>query len=163
SGSLAVTANSTLCPFQIPNSSSSFITISAATWDRGSGSVDYSVEPSGGTSRKGTLDIAGNSFTITEGQPEVSSNNSVSGARVAHTFSFTFTDPDGWQDFGVVNVLINRALDGRNACYLAYDRPSSMLYLVSDIGGGLNGIPLNGSGSLSNSQCTVNGAGSFAT
>jgi len=34
--------------------------------------------------------------------------------------TFNFTDVRGWQDLDVVNVLINGALDGRDACYLAY-------------------------------------------
>jgi len=76
--------------------------------------------------------------------------------------AFTFTDPRGWQDLDVVNVLINNFLDGRNACYLAYSRPSGVLYLVADNGGTLLGLPLNGSGSVSNRQCTVAAAGTTA-
>lgn len=52
-------------------------------------------------------------------------------------FSFTLTDTKGWQDFGVVNVLVNDALDGRHACYLAYSRPLNTVYLVNDAGDGL--------------------------
>jgi hypothetical protein len=64
----------------------------------------------------------------------------------------------------VLNVLINNFLDGRNACYLAYSRPGAVLYLVSDAGGGLSpGLALGGSGSISNSQCTVSSSGSSAS
>jgi hypothetical protein len=79
-------------------------------------------------------------------------------------FTFTFTDTNGWQDLGVVNILVNDALDGRNACYLAYSRVYNVLYLVNDPGTALlPGLTLNGSGTLSNSQCTVTGAGSSAS
>jgi len=88
-------------------------------------------------------------------------------AAVASTQSmtFTFSDPRGWQDLGVVNILINNFLDGRQACFLAYSQPLGMLYLVADSGSGLlPGLSLSGaaSGSLSNSQCTIAGAGSSA-
>jgi len=105
-------------------------------------------------------------MTITQQGPNVptpGSVNSASGAGTTHSFVFTFSDPNGWQDLGVVNVLMNRALDGNNACYLAYDRPSNVLYLVDDGGAGLTGLTLSGAGSVSNSQCTVNGAGSSSS
>jgi hypothetical protein len=68
-------------------------------------------------------------------------------------FLFAFSDPRGTQDLGVVNVLVNNFLDGRNACYIAFDQPSGALYLVSDDGGSLITAPP--AGSASNSQCTV--------
>jgi hypothetical protein len=64
------------------------------------------------------------------------------------TIAFTFSDTKGWQDLGVVNVLINDALDGRTACYLAYSRAANSLYLVNDSGTAL----LSG---LANGQCSV--------
>jgi len=80
------------------------------------------------------------------------------------TFTFQFTDNDGWQDLGVVNILVNEWLDGRNACYLAYSRPLGVLYLVNDAGTAL--LPelyLGSGGSVSNGQCTIFGAGSSAS
>ena len=74
-----------------------------------------------------------------------------------------FANPAGYQNLGVVNVLIASALDGRQACYLAYSQPLNVLYLVNDAGGGLlPGLPMNGAGSVSNGQCTVDGASSSA-
>jgi hypothetical protein len=79
-------------------------------------------------------------------------------------FILTFTDTNGWQDLGVVNVLINDALNGNQACYLAYSRPYNTLYLVNDPGTALlPGLTLNGSGTMANSQCTITGAGSSAS
>jgi hypothetical protein len=57
-------------------------------------------------------------------------------------------------------------VDGRHACYLAYAAATNTLYLVDDAGdaGGpfAGSMPLNGSGSIQNSQCTVTGAVSSA-
>jgi len=84
------------------------------------------------------------------------------GSGHAQSFTFTFTDSKGWQDLGVVNVLANSALDGRQGCYLAYARATNTLYLFDDSGAPLAGQTLAGNGSASNSQCTVNFAGSSA-
>lgn len=79
-------------------------------------------------------------------------------------YTFTFGDTKGSGDLGVVNMLINNFLDGRQACYLAYSRPFSVLYLVNDSGTGLSpGLTLGGSGTIGNSQCTVASAGSSAS
>jgi hypothetical protein len=85
---------------------------------------------------------------------------------VSQTYSFTFTDTSGWQDIAVANILINNALDGRGACYLAFSpsgAAAGSLYLVDDAGDGggpFTGVSLPGSGTAQNSQCTVNAAGS---
>jgi hypothetical protein len=70
--------------------------------------------------------------------------------------TFSYSDPRGAADLGVVNILINNFLDGRHACYLAYSRPLNVLYLVGDDGSTLSaGAVLTSNGSTSNSQCTV--------
>jgi len=76
-------------------------------------------------------------------------------------FIFSFLDTKGYQDLGVVNILINSSTDPRRACCLAYARPINVLYLVNDNGDGLlPGASLAGvPGSLSNSQCTVTWVG----
>jgi len=79
------------------------------------------------------------------------------------TYVFTFTDTNGWQDLSVVNFLINSAIDGRHACYVAFVPSTSSLLLVDDAGdagGPYFGMVLPGSGSVSNSQCSIS-AGSF--
>jgi len=87
-----------------------------------------------------------------------------SGSGTTQSMTFTFTDPRGWQDLDVVNVLIDAALDAKQSCYLAYSRTVGVLYLVNDAGNALlPGIVLNGGGgtpTASNSQCTVSAAGS---
>lgn len=96
--------------------------------------------------------------------PAPGTPNPAAGSGSPQTFTFTFSDPDGYQDLNVLNILINDFLDGRRACYLAYVRPLNVLYLVNDTGDGLlPGLVLNGTSSVSNSQCAVYGAGSSAT
>jgi hypothetical protein len=82
--------------------------------------------------------------------------NPTAPAGVAQAITFTFNDPRGYQHIGIANILINSALDGGHACYLAYTQPLNTLYLVSDDGTAIgSGAVLSSSGSLSNSQCTV--------
>jgi len=69
---------------------------------------------------------------------------------------------------GIVNVLINGSLDGRQACYLAYAVSTRTLYLVDDAGDGGSSfagtMALNGSpGSIQNSQCQVGVTGPAVT
>jgi len=78
------------------------------------------------------------------------------------SITFTFDDATSYQNLSSVQALINTAVDGRSACYVAYNRIYQELFLVQDNGdaGHPIGMPLNGSGTLSNSQCSIAGAGS---
>jgi hypothetical protein len=95
--------------------------------------------------------------------PTVTALSPIATSGTQQTFTFSFSDPDGAADLGVVNVLINNFLNGAGACYIAYDRPSNFLFLVNDAGNDLTALALNGSGTTANSQCTIVGAGSSAT
>ena len=79
-------------------------------------------------------------------------------------FTVEFTDQTSISNLGVQNVLINDFVDALRACYVALVWQSNVLFLVNDAGTGvLPGLPLNGTGSVSNSQCTVNGSGTSMT
>jgi sugar lactone lactonase YvrE len=101
--------------------------------------------------------------------PIVSGVSPGSGSGLSQTFTFTFSDAAGWQSLGVQDILINSALDGRHACYIAYvpsGATTGSLYLVDDAGdagGPYAGMVLPSSQTASNSQCTVNGTGSSAS
>jgi hypothetical protein len=86
-------------------------------------------------------------------------------AGAGQTLTATFNAPGGYQALDVLNILINNYLDGRQACYLAYSRPSNALYIVSDVGDPtqITGKVMDGTGTVGNSQCTVALAGSSAT
>jgi hypothetical protein len=82
------------------------------------------------------------------------------GRGAQQTMTFSFTDAKGWQDLGVVNILVNNALDGRRGCYLAYSRPADTLFLINDAGDGGSSFAGSallraGAGSIQNGQCTV--------
>jgi len=94
--------------------------------------------------------------------PTINPISPVSAMGASQVFTFSFSDSAGYRDLGVLNILINNFLDGRQACYLAYSQPSNVLYLVNDPATALSGLPLNGAGSVSNSQCTISGFGSSA-
>jgi len=91
----------------------------------------------------------------------------VSTGGIDQPITFIITDTSGYTNLGVVDVLINGYIDGIGACYVAYVESSNTLYLVDD-GGDAGGpfagaMVLNGSGSIENSQCRIDGAGSSAT
>lgn len=102
-------------------------------------------------------------LTVTSQTPAVATLSPVATSGTQQTFTFSFTDPDGATDLGVVNVLVNNFLNGASACYIAYDRPTNLVFLVNDAGDSATTLALAGSGSTSNSQCTIQGAGSSAT
>jgi virginiamycin B lyase len=88
-------------------------------------------------------------------------------ARTGQTLTAVLTDTKGTGDFGVINLLANTFIDGRQACYVAYVASANTLYLVDDAGdaGGpfAGSIVLNGNaGAIQNSQCSINGVGASA-
>jgi uncharacterized repeat protein (TIGR02543 family) len=103
------------------------------------------------------------------GTPAPAGVSPAAGSGTTQTFTFSFTDPAGYSDLAVLDVLINNYLDGISACYMAYvptGAATGYLYLVADAGGGyVSGSPmlLSSGGTLQNSQCTINTAGSSAS
>ena len=98
--------------------------------------------------------------------PTVSASGNVSGVGASQTLTFRYSHPQGFQQLDVVNALVNAALDGGRACYIAYSQPAGILFLVDDAGpeAGLSApLALGGSGSVSNGQCTISSAGSSAS
>jgi hypothetical protein len=85
---------------------------------------------------------------------------------LTQSLQFTFTDTNGFQDISVANVLINGSLDGRHACYVAMTPITASSYSVllvddaGDSGGPFAGMVIPGSATVSNSQCSIAGAGS---
>lgn len=83
----------------------------------------------------------------------------------SQTLTLMVDAPGGYQTIDVVNLLISATLDGRQACYLAYSRPSNALYIVADNGDStqISGKAMDNTGTVGNNQCTVTLAGSSAT
>jgi hypothetical protein len=90
--------------------------------------------------------------------PAVTSISPVSGTGLTTTRTFVFTDANGANDLGVVNVLINTALDGRNACYIGYDSVNNLLVLLTDTGLDASVLVLPSAATVSNSQCSIAGS-----
>jgi len=114
------------------------------------------------------VSTASTNFSLTNqppnGIPGVGTVSPAFSSGAQQTMTFTFTDTNGFADLNIINVLVASALDGRNACYVAYVRPQNILYLVTDNGADLLGpITLGATGTVSNTQCTINAAGSSAT
>ena len=152
------------CPWTA-TPSASWITISSGVNGRGNGSVSYTVSNNTGAARQGTIALGGQTYTVNqaEGAARTESASPGAGSTMNQTLTFTFSDPTGWQNLGVVNILINNFLDGRHACYIGFmasGASSGSLFLVDDGGGSYSGVVLPGNGSVQNSQCSVAGAGS---
>lgn len=82
------------------------------------------------------------------------------------TIQLTATHHVNASRFDVINILVNSALDGRNACYLAYSLSAGALFLVNDAGpeAGLSApLVLGSNAEIANSQCRVRGATSSVT
>jgi len=132
----------------------------------GDGKMDAAVVASFFSSAPDYLAVLINVTPAVPAVPAAGSTNPGSGSGMAKTFTFTFSDTGGYQNLSVVDVLINNALDGRRACYVAFvpsGATSGSVYLVDDAGdagGPYQGLVLPGSGTVSNGQCTISGAGS---
>jgi hypothetical protein len=166
--SVAVTTSSGCAWIAVSNTP--WLTITSGASGSGSGSVNFTAGANPVSQpRTGTLTIAGQTFTVNQAAPTLApaSVSPAAGSALSQTFTFTFTDQAGFSDLSVLDVLINDYLDGIGACYFALapaSAASGYLYLVDDAGDGgyVSGTPmfLPSSGSLTNSQCTLNGAGS---
>jgi hypothetical protein len=143
-------------------SSASWLQVTSGSAAAGAGAVSFTVMGNAGPARSGSLVVAGQTIPITQ-SAAIDTASPSNGSGSSQNLVFTFTDSQGVSDISVVDVLINTYLDGRNACYIAYSKPDKLLYLVRDAGTTLlPAITLGGSGSTSNSQCTVSSNGSSA-
>ncbi len=127
----------------------------STTCDYSNTRVQFSALPTGlsYTSASGAFRI-----TPSNTAPTVNSAAPAFGQGTSMTRTFVFADADGTNDLGVVNLLINSALDGRNACYLAYDSVNNVLVLQTDAGDNATVLALPSTASLSNSQCSIPGS-----
>jgi uncharacterized repeat protein (TIGR01451 family) len=85
-----------------------------------------------------------------------------SGSGSTASLTATYSDTAGYTDLAWTLLLVNSSLNGSGACYVAYQQGSNSFYLANDTGTGWmsTSIPAGSSGSVQNSQCTLNGTGS---
>ena len=164
-GYSSVTVNTQAGCIWTPMSSVSWLTLNSGI-QTGSQGFYYTFEANAsGKSRTAIITVGGATFTVTQQNtvpvpsyvlPCCGPSSGLSGS-----FTFIFNDADGSADLSVSNILINNFLDGRVGCYLAFDHQGQVLYLVNDTGSSIAGMPFDangqGSGVLSNSQCSVDG------
>ena len=109
-----------------------------------------------GWQQKGAWTVPGAS-----GPPAPVSVSPSSGSGSSQTFSFVSSDPRGYAALSAVLVVVNATLASAGECYFLFYPGSNVLYLVNDAGSGWAGsIALGQSGTLQNSQCTINAAAS---
>ncbi len=96
--------------------------------------------------------------------PSATSVSPSSGSGVSQTFSFVFADPLGYQDMAWQQIIINSGLTAAGGCYIYYSPSSNQLYLGNNAGSGTLGpVTVGTSGTLQNSQCSLNVGSSTAT
>lgn len=139
-----------------------WITFPSGAAGTGNGTVSYTVEPNTGGARSGLIRVNSANFSILQesGSSTVIPNSTPAFVATRDLGSgrreFIFRDSNGANDLGVVNILINRALDGRAACYVAYNAATEQLYLVDNAGTGLLELPASPStATVENSQCKI--------
>ena len=77
---------------------------------------------------------------------------------VSNTFVLRYSDPNGASDLDVVEVDFGAAVSASNSCFVSYYPATNLLALLDDAGtAGTKITP--GTGTLSNSQCTISGSG----
>jgi hypothetical protein len=77
-------------------------------------------------------------------------------------FTAVYSDPNGAADLNEVELLVNTKLLSAGACYVYYDPLTNKLDLYNDAGTALltPALTPGGSGTLTNSQCTLNASSS---
>ena len=97
--------------------------------------------------------------------PGVEGMNPARNGNLGSAYTFSFTDTNGWRDIAVTDVLVNIGLDARQACYFAFlpaGASSGTVLLVDDAGdagGPFRAVAVPGSGTASNSPCTISAEG----
>ena len=87
-----------------------------------------------------------------------------SGSGSTQTFSFLYSDPNGFGDLPWVEMVFNVSLSAANSCYTHYDRPSNKVWLLNDATTvWLGPVTLGIAGTVENSQCIVTAGGSSSS
>jgi len=103
-------------------------------------------------------------WTVTNQGPAAVSVTPASGSGSSQTFSFVFSDPNGYADIVSTQMLVNAAPSAANGCYVALSPAGSQFYLVNDASNGVLGPVTAGTATtLQNSRCILNAASSSAS
>ncbi len=102
---------------------------------------------------------------VTAPPPQLPAANSVtpsSGSGNTVTFTAQYSHPAGAGSLTSVALLLNTTASVNFACYVTYSPSANLFTLANDDASTGGGSVAPGSGSLQNSQCALNGAGSSA-
>ncbi|MBI3473450.1 MAG: matrixin family metalloprotease, partial [Candidatus Solibacter usitatus] len=106
-------------------------------------------------------------WTVTAGGPQAPSAVSVtpsSGSGPAQSFRLVYSDAAGYANLAWVNLDIHSTLTSVGGCYFQYNPATNVILLANDAGTAWAGsTPLGSAGSLQNSQCALDMAGSSAS
>jgi hypothetical protein len=92
--------------------------------------------------------------------PSVVSVSPSAGSGLSQTFTFTLSDTAGAAAINDVYVTVNGTFSSASGCFFEYYRPANTLWLSNDADTAWQGSTAVGSGAaVSNSQCTLSGAG----
>jgi hypothetical protein len=87
-----------------------------------------------------------------------------SGSGASETFAFAFSDAAGAADISAAQIGINTSMSGSSSCWMYYAASTNEIYLANNAGSfATAGLTVGTSGTLSNSQCTVNVGSSSAS
>jgi hypothetical protein len=93
--------------------------------------------------------------------PETISVSPSSGSGSTKTFTYSFSDPNGYGDLVSVQILLNQSLQANAGCYVYAARAANQLFLLNDGGSAwLGPVTAGGSGTVANSQCSINASSS---
>jgi uncharacterized protein YhjY with autotransporter beta-barrel domain len=114
-----------------------------------------------GWQTKGTWTVPG---AAANQPPTISSVSPSSGSGANRTFRLTVGDPNGYNDLISVQFVVDQTLGAVNTCYFAYGPDTNAIFLLNDARNQwLGGVQLGSSGTLANSQCSVNLGASSAS
>ena len=99
--------------------------------------------------------------TASSVKPTADSVTGMLNGSAAQSLVFKYSSVNGANYLGNALALVNTGLGGTGACWVFYDKPADSFYLANDAGSAYLGPLARGSsGTLVNSQCTLNGTGS---
>jgi uncharacterized protein (TIGR03437 family) len=141
----------------------------------GTGSTsNVSVAPNtGGVMRSGTITLRGQTVTVLQAAnnpgvgPVLVSLNPFQGSGPNATLTLVYSHPNGWPAIQSAELIVNprwESTQRSGGCYVKYAPITGLFTLIADDGNGVAGTTVPGSTTnVSNSQCTLNAAGSSAT
>ncbi len=155
-------------------SNATWITITSGSPGSGGGTYGFTAAANAtGAQRSGTLTVAGQTVTVTQGAnnplqiPSLGSLNPFQGTGSNATLTLTYAHPSGWAAIRSAEFIVNPRWEANSrggGCYVQYTPGTGLFTLIANDGTSVAGTVAPGTaGSAANSQCTLNGAGSSVT